>query len=89
MLCLSSKFLGFNFSLTSPSFFNKSSYKFRCYEVTYLRPNGCYKTEFRFNLPRVSEFRDFENHFFKDYIGKTTGLNWEIKTIRIVECKYL
>ncbi len=67
----------------------KKKYSFFQYEVTYIRPNGHFKVELRTDLPRVCEFNDYNNHNFHDYIGCTTGLGWEIKTVRLVRCEYV
>ena len=88
MLCFNKNINGITITLSLPKF-KKNSYSFNQYEVTYRRPNGHIKTELRTDLPRVCEFNDYDSHSIKDYVGKTTGLNWEIKTIRIVNCKYI
>lgn len=77
-------------SFDLPKFFQKkNNYTFRQYEIIYIRPNGCIITQLRENLPRVVEFREFEDHKYTDYIGCYNGLGWKIKNIRIVESKYV
>ena len=42
----------------------------------------------RYDLPRVVNFNEYEEHSVKEYIGCFTGLGWEIKNIRLIECKF-
>ena len=80
-------YLTLNFKI--PHMFIKSRVNnFTQYCVTYLRPNGCYVTQMRDNLPRVVEFKSYEDHHYSEYIGCNNGLGWKIISIRLVDCKF-
>lgn len=86
-LCKKGNYLSLNIRL--PRFIlSQKEYKFYQYQITYLRPNGQLITQMRSNLPRVTDFRDFESHSISEYIGCSNGFGWLIKNIKVVECNY-
>lgn len=57
---------------------------FHGYEVTYKKSNGSFITQFRRNLPRITEYPDYVRLRYDEYVGLSNGFGWVITDVKIL-----
>lgn len=58
--------------------------RYSLFQITWLRQNGQVLVKNYDVLPRVTEFSDFEQHKYTEYVGCTNGYGWVITKSELV-----
>ena len=59
-------------------------HRFKGYKVVYKKSNGQFITQFRSNLPRITEFPDYVRLRVDEYVGLSNGFGWVITDVEIL-----